>query len=272
MTGLATTDVTTAEIPGTVPGPSAADAPVPVIELAGVVKEYPGSTAVRALDGVDLSIDPGELVAIIGPSGSGKSTLLNIIGLLDVPTEGEVAIDGRAVTGFKDHQLSAVRARSLGFVFQQYNLVTGMRAVDNVANGLLYRGVPNRTRRRLAMEALDRVGLGARSNHRPEQLSGGERQRVAIARAIVGEPASILADEPTGNLDSHTGQEILELLLDLHRSGSTVVVITHDHAVADRMDRVVTVRDGRIVSDRDRLVTMDVRARVTSAAPVGADR
>jgi putative ABC transport system ATP-binding protein len=222
----------------------------PVVELDGVTKEYPGSPAVRALDGVDLRIDRGELVSIVGPSGSGKSTLLNIVGLLDVATAGRVRIAGRDVTGLRDRELSSVRARSLGFVFQQFNLVAGMRAIDNVANGLLYRGIATAERRRIAGDALDRVGLSTRKLHRPEQLSGGERQRVAIARAIVGEPASILADEPTGNLDSKTGREILGLLLDLHAAGSTVIIITHDVSIAERTDRVVTVRDGRIEDDQ----------------------
>jgi putative ABC transport system ATP-binding protein len=240
------------------------DPEAPAIELAGVVKEYQGSPPVRALDGVDLEIRRGELVAIVGPSGSGKSTLLNIIGLLDVATSGRVAIAGRDVTGLRDRELSSVRARSLGFVFQQFNLVAGMRAVDNVANGLLYRGVPTRERRRAASDALDRVGLSSRKDHRPEQLSGGERQRVAIARAIAGEPASILADEPTGNLDSKTGREILDLLLQLHRTGSTVIIITHDASIAARTNRVITVRDGRIQDDE--------RVTTEPALAIGAAR
>ncbi|MGH9135912.1 MAG: ABC transporter ATP-binding protein [Acidimicrobiales bacterium] len=221
----------------------------PVLELAGVAKEYRGSPPVRALDGVDLSVDDGELVAVVGPSGSGKSTLLNIVGALDRPTSGEARIAGADVGRLSDRQLSSLRAHRIGFVFQQFHLLDGLTTVDNVATGLLYRGVPKAERRRRAREALTRVGLEHRLDHRPAQLSGGECQRVAIARAVVGEPAIVLADEPTGNLDSRTGAEVLAVLRTLHESGSTIVVITHDAATASAMPRCVSIRDGRIEAD-----------------------
>jgi putative ABC transport system ATP-binding protein len=218
----------------------------PVVTLDEVVKSYPASPPVRALDGITLCVDRGEMLAIVGPSGSGKSTLLNIVGALDRPTSGTVTIDGHDVATLDDRRLSALRATRIGFVFQQFNLIDGLSARENVATALLYRGVPARERRERAQAALERVGLAQRGHHRPAQLSGGEQQRVAIARAIVGEPAVVLADEPTGNLDSRTGQEIIALLHALHRAGSTILVITHETAIASSLPRCVAIRDGRI--------------------------
>jgi len=215
-----------------------------VLWLEGVSKTYPGPPPVHALRGADLEVTAGELMAVVGPSGSGKSTLLNIMGALDVPTDGRVAIEGQDIAKLSDAALSAIRATRLGFIFQEFFLLSGTTALDNVADGLLYRGVSKAERRARATVALERVGLAHRLDHVPNQLSGGERQRVAIARALVGDPAVVFADEPTGNLDSKTSDDIVELLLDLNQAGSTIVVITHNHEVAGRFPRRVEILDG----------------------------
>ncbi|MDQ4070950.1 MAG: ABC transporter ATP-binding protein [Actinomycetota bacterium] len=220
-----------------------------MLEVVDVAKRYPGDPPVEVLHGVDLTIRRGELVGIVGPSGSGKSTLLNIIGTLDRPTSGAVRVARHDVSALSDRQLSALRARCIGFVFQQFFLLDGMDALENVATGLLYTGMAPRERRRRAASALERVGLGHRLHHHPNQLSGGERQRVAIARAVVHRPEIVLADEPTGNLDSASAAEITSLLRELNTEGTTVAVITHNHELADSLPRQVEIRDGRIHRD-----------------------
>ncbi len=219
-----------------------------IVMLRGVGREYPGGVA--ALRDVDLDIHCGELVAIVGPSGSGKTTMLNLIGTLDRPSAGQVVVDGFDVAELSDGELSALRATRIGFVFQHFHLAPGVSVLDNVADGLLYTGIRLRERRERAEAALWRVGLGHRLTHRPHELSGGEKQRTAIARALVCEPALLLADEPTGALDSQSGEGVMQLLLDLNQTGTTIVVITHEHVVASHLPRHVSLLDGRVVDDR----------------------
>ncbi|WP_329443295.1 ABC transporter ATP-binding protein [Streptomyces sp. NBC_01426] len=230
------------------PGDPPADRPATtVVELTGVTKEYPGGVA--ALRGVDLTVTSGELLAIVGPSGSGKSTLLHIVGTLDRPTAGSVSIAGYDVAALSDRSLSALRSRHVGFVFQSFHLVPGISARANVAEGLLYSGFSRAERGRRAARALERVGLGDRMDHRPHELSGGQKQRVAIARAVAGEPDLLLADEPTGALDTASGDAVMELLRELNADGATIAVITHDQEIAASLPRQVRIRDGEIVAD-----------------------
>ena len=220
----------------------------PFLAFRNVSKIYSrGNGEARALDGVSLSVQPGEFLAIVGRSGSGKSTLMNILGCLDTPTNGDYFLNGENVAGLNEKKLAEIRNRELGFVFQGFNLISGMDAVENVELPLLYRGIPAARRRSLALNALDRVGLSERVNHMPDEMSGGQQQRVAIARAIAAEPPLILADEPTGNLDSKSGEAIMQIIHSLHKQGTTIVLITHDNKIAASAERVVQIQDGRMV-------------------------
>ncbi|BCS80330.1 ABC transporter ATP-binding protein [Anaerocellum diazotrophicum] len=222
-----------------------------MIELYDIYKIYKmGDTDVYALNGVTLRIEKNEFVAILGPSGSGKSTLMNIIGCLDTPTSGTYILDGKEVNKLSDNQLAEIRNSKIGFVFQQFNLIPQLTALENVELPLIYKGMPASKRHKLAKEALERVGLSDRIHHRPRQLSGGQQQKVAIARALVTDPSIILADEPTGNLDSKSGAEIMSIFKQLHSQGSTIVLITHDNSIAQQARRIVRIQDGQIIEDR----------------------
>ena len=222
-----------------------------LIEVKDVYKIYnPGENEVRALDGVSLTIHKGEFVAIVGQSGSGKSTMMNVLGCLDIPTRGDYYLEGTDVRDLSDKELSRIRNREIGFIFQQYNLIQTLTVLENVELPLIYQGVNIDDRRDMALEALDRVGLSARIKHKPTEMSGGQQQRVAIARAIATKPPIIMADEPTGALDSRTGHEVLEFLQQLNREGTTVILITHDNGIAATARRCVRLTDGRIVEDK----------------------
>jgi putative ABC transport system ATP-binding protein len=222
-----------------------------LIDIRDVTKTYEmgAETIVHALDGVSLSIDAGDYVAIMGPSGSGKSTLMNLIGCLDTPTTGSYVLKGREISAMNDDELAQIRNKEIGFIFQTFNLLPRADAVHNVELPLVYSGLPRKERKARAEKSLEAVGLGSRKHHRPNEMSGGQRQRVAIARALVNDPSILLADEPTGNLDSKTGEEILALMDDLHRGGNTIILVTHEDDLAQHAARVVRLRDGKIVSD-----------------------
>jgi putative ABC transport system ATP-binding protein len=244
----------------------------PVLDVDDVTKSYPGEPSVQALRGVNLTVGQGELVGIVGPSGSGKTTLLQLMGTLDRPTSGRVRITGLDVATMADNEVAYLRATRIGFIFQQFFLAEHATVLDNVADGLLYAGIPLKHRRERALDALEMVGLAQRPHARPTQLSGGQRQRVAIARALVGQPAIVLADEPTGNLDQATGHAILALIDQLHQAGSTIVVITHDHAIAARMPRNVEILDGCIVADTGPTAGTDPRLHPLAQPPTHAPR
>lgn len=221
-----------------------------LIEIRDIYKIYnPGENEVRALDGINLTVEHGEFLAIVGQSGSGKSTLMNMLGLLDVPTSGTYTLDGVDVKNMTDDELSEIRNKEIGFIFQGFNLIPSLTAVENVELPLVYRGMKKDERNKLALEALERVGLSHRLDHLPKQMSGGQQQRVAIARAVAARPPIILADEPTGNLDSHSGVEVMKILHELHEEGRTVILITHDNDIANEAQRVIRIQDGQIISD-----------------------
>lgn len=221
-----------------------------LIEIKDIYKIYnPGENEVRALDGVNLTIERGEFVAIVGQSGSGKSTLMNMLGLLDIPTSGEYYLDGEDVSHMTDDQLSEIRNKQIGFIFQGFNLISNLTAQENVELPLIYRGMKAEQRHKLSTEALEKVGLSHRLDHLPKQMSGGQQQRVAIARAVAARPPIILADEPTGNLDSRSGEDVMEILTTLYKEGRTVILITHDNGIADRAKRVIRIQDGQVIDD-----------------------
>ena len=221
-----------------------------LIEIRDIYKIYnPGENEVRALDGINLTVEHGEFLAIVGQSGSGKSTLMNMLGLLDIPTSGTYILDGVDVKDMTDDELSEIRNKEIGFIFQGFNLIPSLTAVENVELPLVYRGMKKEERNKLALEALERVGLSHRLDHLPKQMSGGQQQRVAIARAVAARPPIILADEPTGNLDSHSGVEVMKILHELHEEGRTVILITHDNDIANEAQRVIRIQDGQIISD-----------------------
>lgn len=242
-----------------------------MIKLEDITKIYKmGENEVRALDGVSLHIKPHEFVSVIGPSGSGKSTLMNIIGCLDVATSGKYEVDGIDASEMTDNQLADLRNKKIGFIFQQYNLLAKLSALENVELPLIYRGIPAAKRQEMAMAALEKVGLADKAMHKPTELSGGQQQRVSVARALCGNPSLILADEPTGALDSKSGAEIMQMIHDLHKDGNTIVIITHDLNIAKQAERIITIRDGKITSDIDNSKDMADSSNV-KASDIGDD-